>query len=294
MHVLHDPGAARGFGDHASQYLRIDAERLPDAEGLGDRDQGRARNQIVAQFGDLAGPDLTDMDDVAAHRRERRPRLFEIAGIAADHDRQCARRGAAHPARNRCIEEPDATFLEARRHSLRGAGIDCRHVDAEPPGGGLLDDPALSEIGGLDIGRGRQHRNDEVAIRRRFARRSCPPGTQPYRSVERARHDIEGDDLEALLDEVGQHRLPHRPGADESDLHGGESPLVATALTRLEAWVAWSRSGVAPTRPFDRRRGSDTPIRPSAWLRHPSSTVPVSTVGVAPTRRFNRPFNRCV
>jgi hypothetical protein len=182
-------------------------------------DQGRARDQVVAELGDLARPDRADMDDVGAHGSQRRPGFFQIAGIAADHDRKCAGRGAAHPARNRRIEEPQATFLEASRHPLRGTGIDRRHVDAEPPSGGALDDPALAEIGGLDIGRGRQHRNYEVAIRRRFTRRPCPPRTQPYRNVQRARHDIEGDDLEALLDEVGQHRLPHRPGPDESDLH---------------------------------------------------------------------------
>src|SRR5207245_6031703 len=109
---------------------------------------------------------------------------------------------------------------------------------------------------------------------------------------QRGGDDVVCDDGEALLHEVGQHRLPHRPGADESDLHA-LAPLVATALTRLEAWVAWSRSGVAPTRPFDRRRGSDTPVRPAAWLRHARSTVPVSTVGVAPTRPFDRPrFDR--
>jgi hypothetical protein len=219
MHVLHDPGRAGAFGNDIGQYLRIDRKRLADAERFGNRDQGGARDQIVAQLGDLAGPDRADVDDVAAHRRESRPRFFEIAGIAADHDRQCTRRRAAHPARNRSVEEPQATFLEACRHPLRRAGIDRRHVDAEPPGGGALDDPALTEIGGLDIGRGRQHRNHEVAIRRRFARRPCPPGTQPHRSGERARHHIEGDDLEALFDEVGQHRLPHRPGPDKPDLH---------------------------------------------------------------------------
>ena len=58
--------AARGFGNDIGQYLRIDTERLADAERLGDRDQGGARDQIVAQLGDLAGPDRADVDNVAS------------------------------------------------------------------------------------------------------------------------------------------------------------------------------------------------------------------------------------
>jgi ABC transporter len=47
------------------QYLRVDAECLADAERLGDRDQGRARDQVVTELGDLACPDRADVNDVS-------------------------------------------------------------------------------------------------------------------------------------------------------------------------------------------------------------------------------------
>ena len=80
MHMLHDPGRARGFGDDIRQDLRIDAERLADPESLRDCDEGRARDPVVAQFGGLT---CADMDDVRTHRCEHRPRRVEIAGITA-------------------------------------------------------------------------------------------------------------------------------------------------------------------------------------------------------------------
>jgi hypothetical protein len=63
MHVLHYPGAARAFGDDIGQDLRVDAKGIADTERLGDRDQGRARDQVVAQLGDFAGPNRADVDD---------------------------------------------------------------------------------------------------------------------------------------------------------------------------------------------------------------------------------------
>ena len=126
--------APRGFGDDIGQDLGVDAECLADAERLGDRDEGRAGDQIVAELGDLAGADGADMDDVGSHCRQCRPRFFEIAGLAADHDRQGAGRRAADPARDRRIEKAQSALLEPGRHALRGAGIDRRHVDAQPSG----------------------------------------------------------------------------------------------------------------------------------------------------------------
>ena len=99
VHVFHDPGGARGFRDDIGQDLRVDAKGLADAERLGDRDEGRARDQIVAQLGNLAGADTADMDDARTHRCQYRARFFEIRSLTADHDRQRPRHGAADTAR---------------------------------------------------------------------------------------------------------------------------------------------------------------------------------------------------
>jgi len=73
-----------------------------------NRDQGRARDQVVAQFGDFSGPHRADVNDVAAHGSQRRPGLFQIVGIAADHDRKRAGGRAAHATRDRRIDKTGA------------------------------------------------------------------------------------------------------------------------------------------------------------------------------------------
>ena len=168
------------------------------------------------------------------------PTWMMLAPIAASAGRASSRSPASPPtmiANVPAVAPPTPPETGASRNrrprSLSRAATRCEVpgsiVDMSTqsrPAGGAFDDPAVAEIGGLDIGRGRQHRDHELAIRRRFADRPCPPRTQSYRSVERRRHDIEGDDLEALLDEVGQHRLPHRPGPDKSDLHRCDFPHI--------------------------------------------------------------------
>ena len=169
------------------------------------------------------------MDDVRAHRRQYRPRLVEIAGSAADHDRQGTRFGAADAARDRGIEKPDAALPEPRRHPLRGAGVDRRHVDTEPPGGDPLDDSAGPEISGRDIGRAGQHRDHQVSGRGGLCGGTGPLGAEPHRRIQCRRNRVVGDRLKPLLDEVGEHRLPHRSRPDKPDLHGS-SHLKNTRL----------------------------------------------------------------
>jgi len=159
------------------------------------------------------------MDDVAAHRGESRPGFFEIGGIATDHDRKRTGNGAANPTRDRRIEKSHPALLESGGDPLRSAGIDRRHFDAEPPGRGGFDDTGKAEIDSLDIGRGGQHRNHQVALCGRLAHRTRPLRAQLCRSVERRRDDILGERFEFFPDEVGQHRLPHCPGSDKPNLH---------------------------------------------------------------------------
>ena len=160
VHALHDPGAARGFGDHAGQES-AGRRRTPRRSRNASADRDRPAEPEIKLLHNLAtspaptAPTWMMWLPIAASAGRASARL---AGVAADHDRQVhPAAGAPDAARHRRVERTATPRSFSRaRHPPRGAGIDRRHVDAEPTGWPRgFDDPAGAEIGRLDIRRGR-------------------------------------------------------------------------------------------------------------------------------------------
>ena len=103
----------------------------------------------------MVGGDAVDLAEARPVLAAMGSNIIHVGAVGAGD-------GAAYPTRDRCIEKPDALLFEPGRHPLRGARIDRRHVDAEPPGHHTFDNPTGPQIGGLDIRRRRQHRNHQL------------------------------------------------------------------------------------------------------------------------------------
>src|SRR2546422_3263325 len=69
---------------------RVHTEAFGDAKGFAHGHGGHAGDEVVAELGDLAAADRTDVDHVRAHRRQCRPRLLDVG------DRKSTRLNSSH------------------------------------------------------------------------------------------------------------------------------------------------------------------------------------------------------
>ena len=155
VHVLHEPGVAGRLRDHLGDDARVHPEALGDPERLGHRDGGHARDEVVAELGDLAAAQRPDVDHVGAHGLERGEGLLEVRGRPAHHDGERAVGRARNAARDGRVDEPDAARGRGGSHAARHRGVDGGHVHAERALARGGQDPAVSGIHGLDL-RGRR------------------------------------------------------------------------------------------------------------------------------------------
>jgi hypothetical protein len=174
----------------------------------------------VDELGHRAGPDGADVAHLVPDGVEHRLAPLEDGPVAAHPQRQPPRLGPARPPAHRRIQQVHAPALEDG-------------VDAPDDGrriGGQVDDGLTGlqprqqasrgvEHHGLDLGRPRQRREDEVGGLRDGARRVGPAGSR--RDVRRPglRAEVVHDQRVPGPAEMGRHVAPHGAQPDEPDRH---------------------------------------------------------------------------
>jgi hypothetical protein len=152
-----------------------------------------------------------------AERGQQRFRAGEVLGAAADHDRQRRGLGAAGAAADRRVQRR----VEGVRKPSGQRRRPRRHVD---------QGDVVGELRGnlLDRLRRGEREDRDVGARGGLGRARCGPGSKGLHpvGVEIAPHHLMPGG-----DEVGGHRQPHRPEADEGDAgHSGRGRELAAEV----------------------------------------------------------------
>ena len=225
MHVIHHPGLARRGGEHVVQLLRVEAERLAEAEDLGGPGDCDPRHHVVADLRGLPVSRSADVGDVAPHRREDRSGAFEAGRGAAHHEREGRRRGSGDPARHRGVDHLVADPGCRRRHRPGARDVDGRAVGEKRLPRRMSDDAvvaaarvaAVAQVDRAHVPSFRQHgdhhlrRGDRIGQARRLA------GAGPHRLGQRLGGHVVRTHLVARDEKVAEHRQPHVADADECD-----------------------------------------------------------------------------
>ena len=119
------PAAGQRFGEPSG----IDAARLRQTDGLGDRGHRRGDDRLVALLRRLPRARIAHVRDPRRIRVDQRPHRVEIGRAAAGHHRERAGLRAGHAARHRRIDPADAERRCTRRVIARGGGRNARMID---------------------------------------------------------------------------------------------------------------------------------------------------------------------
>ena len=212
---------------------------------------------LTASFIDRAGPERPEVEDPAREAVEDRAGALEVVRLAADHDRQLARRASTTTLpETGASRMPRAARPDGRRDRPDRVGQDRAHVDrdrAGPQAGGDAVRAVEQVAHGGVVG---DHRDDDVRPRRGLGRGGRHARADPLGQRGRpVRRPVVDDD----------RRRPGRPAARPSPSPSGRCPgrrrsgrssTAAPGLTRRRPSAAGrSRRCARPTA----RRGPRAP-----------------------------------
>jgi hypothetical protein len=149
---------------------------------------------------------------------------MEHVGIPAHPDGEATAAGPVGAATHRGVEYRDTVVGECRvdaSHHRRRVGAE---IEVGRPRSSTLDQAAVTQRDGLNLGGARQRREHDIAHRGDLGRRVLPLGTGVEVSRRRLTIQIVHDQRSAGGEQVRRHRRPHRAEPDESDDH--VSPLL--------------------------------------------------------------------
>src|SRR5439155_9604124 len=133
------------------QSVRLHAGLDSQREYFGQRDVGAKADRVVAQFGDLARADVTDVADLVANRQHARPDPLVDGLVAPHHHLERGLLGPARSAADRGIEDADAVLGELLVSPPDQGGRAGREIGVDRAAGRALQDAALAQGDLLDL-----------------------------------------------------------------------------------------------------------------------------------------------
>jgi hypothetical protein len=143
-------------------------------------------DHVIDELHDMAGTDISGVEDVRADRREDRLDPCEDFGGRADRDRDRAGIGAVRAAADRRVDHLHAFFGEPRRHLAGLARVASGHIGSDLAGAQRLGGAALAEQHVAHLSRSRQTGHHHVALAGERLRALRRHGA----GVGKARHDL--------------------------------------------------------------------------------------------------------
>ena len=264
------PALGGPAAERADHLLDVQTGLDGEDDPLRDPDVGPGQDHLVDGLDRLPGTDRTDVGDRPAHRREDGPGVLDVGRIAADEDRQGRVAGTFAPTRHRRVDHPEAALGQARREVPAAGRGDGRAVDDERSGGCAVDDAALPEQDGLDVGRVRDADDGDVDPGHRSGRAVGERHAEIGQLRGPARRPVPADDLEPGTGQVAGHRRTHRAESEEGDPAPDRRWLRRHGCGRRVARrFLGSVASVALGRSRSPRRSRPRPLRPLPLLRHP-------------------------
>ena len=142
-----------------------------------------------------------------------------VAG-AAHHDAERAFGCALAAAADRCVEHENALLAQRRRHLTRRLRADRAAVDDECAWLCAVDHALLAQDHRLHVGRVADAGDDDVAACGDIGGTGAGMRTLPHQPLHPRDRAVPDCQLEASLEQVGRHPLPHNAEADKTDAFG--------------------------------------------------------------------------
>ena len=159
------------------------------------------------------------MEDPSAHRLEERSLSLEHRRVAADDDRDVARRGEVHAAGDRRLKRCDPALARQRRQPQELVAVVRAHVD---PRGAVRQCREHTVTGFDDVcddsGR-RKTRDHRVGCAGGVCGRPRALGTRRDKTTNGLVVTIVDDDVEPGVHEARREVPTQAPDADEADPH---------------------------------------------------------------------------
>ena len=144
----------------------------------------------------------SDVEDPSAHRLEERPLSVEHRLVAADDDRDLARRGEVHAARDGRLERCDSVLVRQRRQTQELVAVVRAHVDPRRAVPQRREHTVVScDDARDDFGR-RKTRDHRVGCAGGLRRRSRGLRTSRGKTTNGLVVTIVDDDVEPAFDEA--------------------------------------------------------------------------------------------
>ena len=194
---------------------RVGASLAGKQQRLAHRGNVERDDDLVRHLGGLAVAVAADQCDVLANQFEQRLDAVKNRLWSADHDGQAAGLGADLAARDWRVEVVAAQRVDP---GGKGLGLDRRdaaHVNHGLASGQSGGHTALAEQHLCDVGRVRQHHEDDVSLLGHLTRAGADG-----RAGQLGRHLAAGIDEQAVpsLEQVTRHRRTHDAQSDEAQL----------------------------------------------------------------------------
>ena len=214
---FHDGAAGQTAANGVEHQLGIDAGFSGQNKGFGHGGDVQGDDDLVRQFGRVAGADVTAQHHRFPHLRQQFRGTVEQFFFAADHDRQAAVDRLGLAAADRRIEHLDPFLRHRRSNFLRGQRGDRAHVDQNQTRFGAFENSVRAKDRRLHMRRVRQHGDDDFGLRGHVfgSRRRFGPGRHHF--VHRILVDVEYDQFIPCLEQILGHGFPHDSQADKTN-----------------------------------------------------------------------------